>query len=77
MSLCKQVPKQKMKKLVSVSATFLSITQASKKTDAKALEGSKLQQVLFIHYFTQFDKFLIELLIETFIYLGVEVSTMQ
>lgn len=57
------MPGQGVIKLVSVSATFVSIIKASKKVNPIAPKASKLYRVPYIYYPAQYGGFLIEVLI--------------
>lgn len=59
------MPRGRAEKLASILATFVSITEASQKTSTKVEERSEFQQVLYIYYVAEFDKFLIEMLIDS------------
>lgn len=61
----KQLPWQRVKKLVSVSAIFVFITEVSKKAESKDLKRSEFQRVISIYYPTLFDKLPIKMLIDS------------
>lgn len=57
---------------MSVLTTFVSVTQASKEANLEVSEP-KLQQVLYIHYPTQFSEFPVKAFIDS----GSKVNIMQ
>lgn len=69
----KKMPRQEAEKLVSISATSVLVTETSKQVKSKAVERSKLQQVLYVHYSALFDEFFIEILIDS----GSKVNIIQ
>lgn len=64
---------QNAKKLVLFSATFGLMTEASKIAKPKTLEENKFQQVLYIPFLAQYDRFSMEALID----LGSKINVMQ
>lgn len=58
---------------MSVLATSTLVTEARKKINLEVLEGSKFQQVSYIHYLAKFGKFSIEILMDS----SSNINTMQ